>query len=284
MSLSLTPPLFIPRATPGAGRQAHAQETRALLQRHPLLEGVPLPAFDALLRAALRRNYDPGEVIAHQAEPAENYALLLAGSARAFVNTADGSEVTLQLLGAPCAWGEGQLWFESRQPMSLIAVDRSVVLWLPRRDFSELLARHPELQLNVLRDTAERLAFARERERALVLSGVTERLADLLMSYQRLYGIPVNGGTLIRIVVSQADLARDLGVALKSVSRAFQHLLRDGVVEKFGSRLLVRKVDVLSAMSPWFGIDWVSGRYRTDESFVSPLPRPTVRAVESQVP
>ena len=61
------------------------------------------------------------------------------------------------------------------------------------------------------------------------------------------------------------DLARGLGVALKSVSRAFQDLIGNGVLEKRGARYLVKNLEALKAQAPGasHGIDWVAGRRLT---------------------
>ncbi len=81
------------------------------------------------------------------------------------------------------------------------------------------------------------------------------------MSYVRMYGVPVEGGQMIRIALSQADLARGLGVALKSVSRAFQDLIHDGVLEKRGTRYVVKNIGALQGVAPGVGgIDWTAGR------------------------
>ena len=94
----------------------------------------------------------------------------------------------------------------------------------------------------------------------MAFGAVSARLAHLLMSYLRMFGVPVDGGCMIRISRSQADLAADLGIALKSVSRAFAQLVRDGVLEKRGTHLVVTRPDLLESMAPLPGIDWVSGR------------------------
>jgi CRP-like cAMP-binding protein len=116
--------------------------------------------------------------------------------------------------------------------------------------------------LNVLRDASARLLLATQHGRATALLGVQERVADLILSYVRMYGVPVDGGTMIRIPLSQGDIAQGLGVALKSVSRAFHELLGAGVIEKRGARYIVKDVAALRVQTAGLssGIDWIAGR------------------------
>ena len=232
------------------------------LARHPVFEGVDARCVSDVLQAGALKTYAPGDFLVREGDAAEHYFMLASGSVRVFYASPEGLEVTVQLYGAPSAWAEIQLLHDQRHSENCVAVDRARALRVPKRDFLRLMHAHPAFMMNVLRDASARLLLASHHERAVALSDVGERLADLLLSYVRMYGVPAEGGQMIRIPLSQADLARGLGVALKSVSRAFQELIHDGVLEKRGARYLVKNVDALRAQAPGVshGIDWVAGR------------------------
>jgi len=246
--------------TGGTAARVEACEIRALLERHPVLEKAGAACLDELASAGQARQYAAGELLVRESDPARFYWLLLKGTVRAFCSSRSGQAVTVQLFGAPAAWAEEQLLHGQWHNESCAAVDRALVLQVPKSEFLRLISKYPALMMNVLRDASGRLLLASLRERALAFGGVRERVADVLMSYVRMYGVPVEGGAMIRIALSQSDLASDLGVALKSVSRAFKDLTSDGVLEKRGARWVVTNVQRLQGMAPLPGIDWVSGR------------------------
>jgi CRP/FNR family transcriptional regulator len=233
---------------------------RPLLERHPVFAGVQAGCVAEVAAAGIARQFEPGEFLTRESDPAQFYWLLLKGSVRAFCTSKSGQEVTMQLFGAPATWAETQLLHEQRHGESTVAVDRALVLQVPKRDFLRIIWKYPALMMNVLRDASGRLLLASQRERSLAFGDVSQRVADLLMSYVRIYGVPVEGGCMIRIPLSQGALASDLGIALKSVSRTFKHLVRDGLLEKRGTHFVVKNVEALRAMAPQPGIDWVSGR------------------------
>ncbi|MBK7859312.1 MAG: Crp/Fnr family transcriptional regulator [Archangiaceae bacterium] len=255
-----TAPHELPIASATPPTVPELMSARRLLEAHPVFAQVSLDCVTEMAAAGVVRNFRAGEFLARESEPAEHYWVLLKGAVRAFCTSATGQQVTVQLFAAPATWAENQLLHEQRLSESCVVVDRATVLQVPKREFLRIIWKYPALMLNVLRDASGRLLLANRRERSLALGDVSERLADLLMSYVRLFGVPTDGGTMIRIALSQNDLASDLGVALKSVSRAFKHLLTGGIVEKRGTRFVVKRPEALLAMASQVGLDWVSGR------------------------
>ena len=65
------------------------------------------------------------------------------------------------------------------------------------------------------------------------------RVAQLLASYAESMGLPVERGTRIRVPLSQGDIANDLGVSLRSVTRAIKDWMDEGVIGKDGRHVIV---------------------------------------------
>jgi CRP-like cAMP-binding protein len=231
-----------------------------LVARHPVFAGVPYACVDRLLLAGVMTTYEPGEHIAREGDVADQYCLLAKGSVRAYFTSRDGLEMTSRLYGAPAAWGEIELLHDQRCMESCVAVDRARVFKVPKGEFLELIHAYPALMMNVLRDASARLLLSTQHERATALLSVRERVMDLMLSYVRLYGVPTEGGTMIRIPLSQGDIAQGLGIALKSVSRVFGELSAAGVLERKGARYIVRNVAALQAPGQSHGVDWIAGR------------------------
>ena len=101
----------------------------------------------------------------------------------------------------------------------------------------------------MLNDLSARLCIAAQNERALAFNPVETRLAQLLMTYVDMYGLPVEGGTKIRIPLTQEELANSLGVARRSVTRALKRWSEAGILRKAGRHFIVREVKSLAAFT-----------------------------------
>lgn len=232
------------------------------LSRHPLLEGIGDAGIADVLRHSVEQTFAPGEFLAREGELANFYWILCTGSARVFHTSADGCEVTANLIGAPAGYGELEVLHHRAYLQSCMAIEMVAALAMPLATFLRLLEEHPSFMKNVLLDTSGRFLIAAQQARALAFLSVPERLVHLLLSYARLYGEPVDDGVLLRTRLSQEQLANGLGVARKSVVRAFQQWTRAGIIQRRGHNYVVRDLQALAEQAPpdAVGVDWVAGR------------------------
>lgn len=234
---------------------------RSLFGAHPILQGVPAGAVDALFARAVTKTYAPGETLTREGDKAWAYWFLVAGNVRVFYTSPEGLEVTVKLFAAPAAWAEMQVLHDWVHTEDCVAVSAVTCLCLPKAAFEELLEAWPRFMKNVLLDAGARFLIAAQHERALAFLTVPSRLAYLLLSYVRLHGVPDARGTKIGIRLSQEELANGLGVARKSVVRAFKEWTDEGILDKVGAHYVVTDLERLADLAPSdvIGIDWVAG-------------------------
>lgn len=250
------------RLSPPGPRPAWRVPVETRLRQHPMFEGVEPHFIEMALRAAQPREALPGQVIAQQGVASEGYWLLCTGAVRSFMTSTRSKEVSLRLYSAPSAWGQECLLHALPVPHSTIAVVRSELVLLPKETWLQLMSQSTRFSQNVLCDSSAQLWLDAQLQRVCATWSVLQRVAHVLLAYQRVFGLPVEGGTLIRIRLGQEQLARDLGVALKSTARAAQELHRSGLLRKRQGCYLMPDVTALAALLPTRapGIDWVSVR------------------------
>lgn len=238
-----------------------SEATRRLAE-HPLLDGLSADAKGAIHQAGLVANFKPGDTLLREGQPASWFWLLLSGTVKVGYSSPDGAEVMVKVFAAPAAWGEIEVLTCHEHIENVVAVDRCTTLQLPAPAFERLMDAHPRFMKNVLRDTCARFFIAAQNERALAFLSVPQRLANLLLSFLRIYGVPVDGGVAIRVRLTQAGLAADLGVAKKSVTRTLAEWRGAGFIQQRGTTLVVTNVEALLERSTQevIGLDWIAGR------------------------
>ena len=112
--------------------------------------------------------------------------------------------------------------------------------FVSRAAFTEMLARHPELYIDIARTLAARLRQSDEDMVASSFLSVRARIARALLQFARHLGEEVkpgrgpdrgSGRLLIRHSITQSDLAAMAGVARESVSRTLRDWQRHKIVE-----------------------------------------------------
>lgn len=233
------------------------------LTQHPVLAAVPVADVHQLIEGSFKVVRERGEHLWRAHDAAPGYWLIYAGAARVEASSARGRQrgLTLQLLGAPSAWGEHSA-FGGAAADSCTALEQVRALHVPTEHFLRMLERSPRFAQNVLRDAAARCALANRHKQQLASMNSLARLCHLLASYVDLTSVETPHGQQINGLASQRGLAGELGVALKSASRAVVNLSRNGVLRRHGGSWLVQDVAALRAHCPRGvpGLQWVSPR------------------------
>lgn len=198
----------------------------------PLFRGLPAEALAHLGERLRRRVFSAGASVITAEEPGEGLYILLAGSVKIFLDEADGSEVTLAFLGPGDSVGEMSLVDRAGRSANVVTREESVLLWMDRATFTDLLRDHPALTENLVRELAARLRAANDMIRALTTLDVSGRVARQLLVLGDHYGEPVDGAADVRIALAlnQREIADVVGATRERVNRVLVALKRQGTI------------------------------------------------------
>ncbi len=216
---------------------------------HPIFRHVKPEALTALLSASAQQTYTRKQVMLEEGSTDHRLFVLAKGSVRVFYRDPKGREVVVKLFKAPVVFGEMECVVGIPYLESVEALEKCLVLEVPRHAFLLALRQSSELTYNMCVDLSMRLCIAAQNERALAFNSVESRLATLLHTHVKLFGLPGHDGTTLRIPLSQDALAQSLGVARRSVTRALQKWTQDGVLKKSQGHFVVRDLEKLKALA-----------------------------------
>lgn len=119
----------------------------------------------------------------------------------------------------------------------LVAAETSLLLFIPREDFMNVLASVPQASLSLIRDLERRLHRVKSLASGLASSDVESRLYRLLINLAKDEGQLVPEGTVISRSPTQQDLASRIGACRETVSRIVADLARQQLLSLEGRRL-----------------------------------------------
>ena len=149
-----------------------------------------------------------------------------------------GREQVFHTEGPGATLGEGPLFDGGGYIASAVALKPTRVLLLPRAAVLDLCRRHPEVALAILAALARRLRRFAELVGDLAFRPVTERLARYL-DQTAAPRAPAKG-LVVRLELTQAQLAARLGTVRELVARALAQLERAGAIRRMGRRIVIR--------------------------------------------
>ena len=223
-----------------------AELLRALRQV-PWLATLPEEVLRELAAALIVRRFRAEQTMFWQGDPGQEMYFLLEGEIAITSHGAGGREVTLARYGAGSFFGDMALLDGQPRSATAEAETAGLALVLRATDFHQILARHPECSLSLLRFLSQRLREANERIQSLAVLTVRQRLAAQLVQLAVREGEPHERGVLLPAHVNHRSLAGWLGASRESITRMMTELRNSDLVEATGRRMIVRDVEHLRA-------------------------------------
>ena len=192
------------------------------LRRLRYFAELPDDIKQAIASSAVHRRFDAGQVIYVEGEPAEFVYILESGWVKATRMTREGREQAMMFLRPVEVFGDIAVLTGATYPGTVVALEDVGVWVIPAQTILELIPRHPELAMAVIRHLGERVLHYIHLVEDLSLRSVESRLAHTLLQNAEL-----RDGQLIvprREWTTFDEMATRLGTVRDVLSRALKTL------------------------------------------------------------
>ncbi len=195
-------------------------DTRNLLTDIRLFEGLTPAQLDWVARRAHRRSFPAGTNVLTAEQPGEAVYIILHGTIKVHVEQAYGQDVILSILGSGDVLGEMSLIDSVGRSASALTLENSLLLWMDKHTFNQLLDEFSPVARNLVRIFSSRLRLSDQHIQALATLNVYGRVARQLLAFAERYGRPLEeGGICIPIAMTQGDIADLVGASRKRVNQ-----------------------------------------------------------------
>ena len=226
----------------------------AVLTRNYLFRELPEAALSRIASLALRRVYEKGAIIFSQGDAGDALYGVASGRVRISATGAGGQEVFLSIMEPGDTFGEIAVMDGLPRTAGATALDQATLIQIKRPDFLALLEREPALAIHLLRLLCTRLRWTSELvEESAFLTGPA-RLAKRLLILTALYGQPANSSKL-ELRISQAELARFLGISRQIVNLHLREWQRRLWVDLGRGRITIRNAEALRRFAAEGGLN-----------------------------
>jgi CRP-like cAMP-binding protein len=154
------------------------------------------------------------------AEPGEVAYVILEGTVKIHVETADGGEVILVILGSGEIVGELSVVDSLGRSANVVTMEESIICWIDRSTFWQWMDTMPVMMHNLVRILSRRIRLANAQIQSLASLDVYGRVARQLLAFAQEYGEKLpNGDILIPIRLTQSDIAGMIGATRVRVNQ-----------------------------------------------------------------
>jgi CRP/FNR family transcriptional regulator, anaerobic regulatory protein len=210
-------------------------QTLELLRRNPVLAAANTAALGRLALRSTVGIYGRGDRVATLGSPQEEVLMLAAGAVELWMHgKRKNASLLVGLLHPPALFGDAELFTGSPWLASArAAVDGTTVVRMPNGAFNHLVRADGAAAYGLYADACSRLMLVMRTLRVVGIDPAEQRLLALLSSQAE------PGSATPRVRLSQARLARALGVDRKTVARDLAALERSGAVRRDGKEAVL---------------------------------------------
>jgi CRP-like cAMP-binding protein len=220
------------KGRPGTSHPARSEAETAglidLIGSSALFAGLKPAAYRDIASCARPRIFSRDETMFMQGHPIREHVLLRSGMVKVTQVGSSGIELLLWMHGpgesvgipndAPHCW----------HACSARALQQCQALTWEDSCFQALIAKHPQIGMNINRLLALQLSELEQRFREISTETVPMRLSFALLRLANQLGTPVRGG--IEICLSREELAQMIGTSVFTVSRILSKWGKQGFV------------------------------------------------------
>jgi CRP-like cAMP-binding protein len=229
------------RNYPGRVALAESVEPRSFLGR------LDPGDRELLLSLGEPRTFRAGARPIVQGDHSDTVLLVVSGLVKVTVDTPDGREVVLSLLGPGDLLGEFEVieGGASVRRASNVAVQELNCLVIAGEQFMTALASRPAVALTLMRVLVGRLSAADRRREASASMDVARGLASFLVELADRYGMVRASGIDVTFPLTQEDLAGLISCSRDSAVRGLGTLRSRGLIRTMRRRIVVTDLDGL---------------------------------------
>ena len=217
-----------------------AADVTGILHRTDLLRSVPAEALETAAAASRLRTFRRGQVVFSTGDPGDTLVVVISGRVKVVVRSVDGGELTLTIIQAGGVFGELSVADGGPRSADAETLDECDLLFIPRETIRDICARVPSAALALTSSIAVTLRRLTEVASDLVFLDLPRRLAKVLLSHPR------GGDDMIRLKLSQEELAHQVGGTRQSVNAALRGFERRGWIEVHDQAVTVKQADALN--------------------------------------
>lgn len=214
----------------------------------PIFSDLAAEHLSPLATKLRRRNYQRGEVIFHQDDPADRMHIVVEGRVRISIASEDGREKDIALLQPGECFGEMALLDGSSRSATATAAESSQTFVLSRQDFMDFLEEHPEVVAKTTNLLTRRLRSMNQMLGDMAFLDVPTRVAKQLLELADTYSGNEDNET-IGVPLSQDELARLVGASRETISRALNSYRRLGILSTSHRLITITDREALERMS-----------------------------------
>jgi CRP-like cAMP-binding protein len=192
-----------------------------------------------------RSVYAKGSVICTEGNQPQGVYIICSGQVKLSIYSSDGRAVIVGIAASGDVLGVKALLSGKPHNLTAETLEMTQLCFIRKDDFLGFLKRNGDVSLRLAQRLSNELYEAYLEVRDVALKKSYQRLAELLLRLGQSYGELTPKGTILKISLSQEELAEMIGTSRRTLTRALTKLRHLGLIEYRHHSIVVLNMMVL---------------------------------------
>ena len=211
-----------------------------------LFDGISPSAMHEMEKITRMEEVKKRQPLYFPGDPSSSVYLLKRGRVKIANTAPNGKEVTFDILEAGEVFGELDVLEDAPRSTSAEALDDALICVIPRKDFDQYLAMHPNVTIKLTKLIGLRLKKIQSRVEDLVFRDVPARLAHLLSELSNTEGVTDKQGIRLKVKLTHQEMANLIVCSRETVSATLGQFREEGLINMDGRTIVILKRDALT--------------------------------------
>jgi CRP-like cAMP-binding protein len=201
--------------------------------------------YAALVANQSDQKYLKGDVIFREGAVPAGIFLIRSGKAKKYKVDNLAREQIIYVANHGELIGYHAVLSEERYPDSAAAIEDSLISFIPKEDFINILNRSPAFTRRLLKALSHEFTVLANSISVIAQRTAPERLAIALIVLREKYKEEGLEGNEIILNISRMDLANMAGIAQENVIRLLKEFKAEGILETEGRKIRIKDIKLL---------------------------------------
>lgn len=184
--------------------------------------------------------YKKGQTIFFQGNPPFGLYCIASGKIKVSKMGNDGKESIVRIASSGDVLGHRSLFSQDNYTATATVIEDAAVCFLDKNYIYSTLKKEPSVALNLIEKLSEGMGAAEKRNASMSNKNARERLAELLLSFCKSYGIEEKDGRIrLDIKLNRDEMASIVGTAHETIIRLISEFKEEGILEQEGKVIFI---------------------------------------------
>lgn len=185
-------------------------------------------------------NFQKGEIIFSQGDEAKGFYIIANGIVKIYQLSKAGNENLLHIFEKGESFGEAAAFGEGFFPAFAETMQKSEIIFIPIKEFKELLKDNPSLTINLIASLSKLMHILVDQIESLTLKDAGERLAKFLLTCAK-----KNKAAKFTLPTNKTSLAKKLNIKQETLSRLFARFQAVNIMKIDGNKVEIKDKESL---------------------------------------